>query len=329
VYRHGVTSVHRAGVADVADRRPWRATDHMRIASVAKAFSGAVTLSLVRSGKLHLDDTIGKLLPGQPATWSEVTLRQLLAHRSGLPDYSESDAFLDAFRADLMRHFTPLELLAYAAPERLTFTPPGSSYRYSNTDNVAAALMAEAATGKSYEELLRQRVYRPLGLHETSLPSGAALPRPFAHGYQPDPPNPIADVSEAYGVSALWASGGIVSTAEDLSRFARGYVSGRLFGPAVRREQRRFGPGGSEPPGPGRNSAGLALFRYRTPCGTVYGHTGNAPGYTQFMAASSDGRRSATVSINQQINPTVGEPAAFARLRHVFELAACAALARR
>jgi D-alanyl-D-alanine carboxypeptidase len=300
----------------------------MRIASVAKAFSGAVTLSLVRSGKLHLDDTIGERIPGQPGAWSGITLRQLLGHRSGLPDFSGTKAFLDAFTSDLFRHFTPLELLGYAAPEPLEFTP-GTSYRYSNTDNIAAALMAEAATGTSYEQLLRKRVYKPLGLRRTSLPSGAALPRPFAHGYQPDPPGPLQDVSEAYGVSGLWASGGIVSSADDLGRFVRGYVGGRLFGPAIRREQRRFGPGGSEPTGPGDNSAGLALFRYRLSCGTVYGHTGNTPGYTQFIAASSNGRSSATVSINQQITPTVGEPAAFRRLRHVFELAACAALAPR
>jgi D-alanyl-D-alanine carboxypeptidase len=327
VHRRGVTRVHRAGVADIARRRPWRATDHMRIASVAKAFSGAVTLSLVGSGKLHLDDTIGELIPGQPATWSQITLRQLLGHRSGLPDYTGSDAFGHDFISDPFRRFTPRELLAYAAPERLEFTPPGSRYKYSNTDNIAAALMAEAVTRKPYEQLLRLLVYKPLGLHETSLPSGPALPRPFAHGYMPNPPGPPEDVSETFSPSGAWASGGIVSTAADLGRFVRGYVSGRLFGPAVRREQRRFGPGSSEPVGPGENSAGLALFRYRLSCGTVYGHTGNIFGYTQFIAASSDGRRSATVSINQQIAPPAGDPDAFGRLRQVFELAACAALA--
>jgi D-alanyl-D-alanine carboxypeptidase len=326
VHRNGATRVHTAGVANLRRRRSWRPSDHMRIASVAKAFSGAVTLSLVRTGQLELDDTIGELLPGQPAAWSPITLRQLLGHRSGLPDFSRSEAFLEAFSENLMRRFTPPELLAYVAGEPLAFTP-GSAYAYSNTDNIVAALMAEAATGRSYERLLRERVYRPLGMSRTSLPSGSRLPRPFAHGYAPDPPGPPEDLSEAYGVSGLWASGGIVSTAADLTRFVRGYVSGRLFGPAVRREQRRFGPGGSEPPGPGRNNAGLALFRYRLPCGTVFGHTGNTPGYTQFIAASSDGRRSATVSINQQIVPSVGSPAAFKRLRTVFKRAACAALA--
>jgi D-alanyl-D-alanine carboxypeptidase len=326
VYRRGAVGVHTVGVANIESRHGWRASDHMRIASVAKAFSGAVTLSLVKTGELHLDDTIGEVLPGQPASWSPITLRQLLGHRSGLPDYSRTQAFLRDFGDNLMRRFTHVELLAYVANEPLEFTP-GSKYEYSNTDNIVAALMAEAATGKSYETLLRQRVYRVLDLHRTSLPSGSRVPRPFAHGYAPDPPGPLEDLSEAYGVSGLWASGGIVSTATDLGRFVRGYVSGRLFGAKVRAQQRRFGPGGSEPTGPGKNNAGLALFRYRLPCGTVFGHTGNTPGYTQFIAASSDGTRSATVSINQQITPTVGNPAAFKRLRAVFQLAACAALA--
>lgn len=328
VNRNGATRVHTAGVADIEPERRWRASDHMRIASVAKAFSGAVTLSLVSTGQLNLESTIGEVLPGQPAAWSAITLRQLLGHRSGLPDFSATDAFLSAFGENVFRHFTPQELLGYVANESLDF-PPGTAYHYSNTDNTVAALMAEAVTGRSYERLLRERVYRPLGLTRTSLPSGARLPRPFAHGYAPGDQGAPEDLSEAYGVSALWASGGIVSTAADLTRFVRGYVSGRLFGAGIRREQRRFGPGGSEPTGPGRNNAGLALFRYRLPCGTVFGHTGNTPGYTQFIAASSDGRRSATVSVNQQITPTVGPRAAFKRLRKVFTLASCAALARR
>jgi D-alanyl-D-alanine carboxypeptidase len=308
--------------------RAWRPTDHMRIASVAKAFSGAVTLSLVRSGDLELDDTIGDVLPGQPAAWSSITLRQLLGHTSGLPDFSKTQAFALDFSTNVMRRFTPQELLGYVADAPLAFTP-GSRYTYSNTDNIVAALMAEAATDRSYDRLLRERVYRPLGLRNTSLPLGSRLPRPFAHGYIPDPPGPLEDISEGFSASGAWASGGIVSTPADLARFVRGYVGGRLFAGSVQRAQRRMRPGNSEPRGPGVNRAGLALFRYRTRCGVVFGHTGNTPGYVQFAAASSDGSRSATVAINQQINAEVGEPAAFARLRRAFAAAACAALATR
>lgn len=88
-------------------------------------------------------------------------------------------------------------------------------------------------------------------------------------------------------------------TPADLNAFIRAYLARRFFGRAQQREQLRFVPGGrSSPPGPGRNAAGLAIFRYRTRCGTVYGHTGNFPGYVQFAAATADGRRAVTTSLN-------------------------------
>ena len=120
-----------------------------------------------------------------------------------------------------------------------------------------------------------------------------------------------------------------MSTPTDLARFMSGYVSGRLFGTAVRREQRDWVDGGSEPIGPGINSAGLGVFRYRLSCGTVYGHTGNFPGYTQFAAASSNGRRFATVSANTQLNQEQPNQAPFRALRRAYARAACAALASR
>ena len=139
---------------------------------------------------------------------------------------------------------------------------------------------------------------------------------------------PPEDVSELVAAGWAWASGGIVSTPTDLNAFVRGYVGGDLFGREAQRQQRRvFEGGGSEPPGPGKNSAGLALFRYETRCGTVWGHTGNTLGYTQFMAASPNGRRSVTVSINSQITPTEGAPGVFEALRRAERLAVCAALA--
>ncbi len=109
---------------------------------------------------------------------------------------------------------------------------------------------------------------------------------------------------------------GIVSTPADLNTFIRAYVGGKLFDERTLAKQRRVIEGGSsEPPGPGKNSAGLAIFRYETRCGTVWGHTGNIFGYTQFAAASEDGRRSVTVSINAQHTLVSGNPVVFEALR--------------
>lgn len=331
VQRGSSVRVHTAGFGDVQARRRPRAGDHMRVASVAKAFSGAVALSLVQKGVLSLDDTIGQRLPNLPSAWHAVTLRQLLNHTSGIPDFSQTPAFQQAVAESLTVAPPPADLLSYVANEPLSFAP-GSEYRYSNSDNIIVALMVEAATGRSYEEELRTQVAGPLGLRETTLPRGPLLARPFIHGYDRGDDGEPEDVSEVLAAGWAWASGGIVSTPADLNRFIRGYVGGKLFGPAVRAEQARFVRGGSsEPPGPGRNSAGLALFRYETPCGTVYGHTGNTLGYTQFAAASRDGTRSVTLSLNVQTNPSArGRGAAVFRAFRQAELrAACAALARR
>ncbi|WP_017236424.1 serine hydrolase domain-containing protein [Streptomyces sp. SS] len=320
------TTVYRAGVADTTTGRPPQATDHMRIASVAKAFSGAVALRLVDRHKLDLDDTIGERLPSLPAAWHQVTLRQLLNHTSGLPDYSKAPAFIDILRQDPRHHFDSRRLLDFVADRDLEF-PPGSQYAYSNSDNIAVALMAEAATGRPYERLLDRLVYRPLDLRQTSLPQGYRMPRPYLHGYDVTPPAPPEDISELIGASGVWASGGIVSTPKDLNRFIRAWAGGRDFlSKETRHQQRTFIPGAaSEPAGPGVNSGGLAIFRYRTRCGTVYGHTGNTPGYTQFAAATADGERSLTFSITTQTSKTV-KPELLAKVRAVQEDFVCALL---
>ncbi|MEU6124376.1 serine hydrolase domain-containing protein [Streptomyces sp. NPDC047123] len=318
------TEVYRAGVAETGSGRPVEATDHMRIASTAKAYSGAVALRLVDRGELRLGDTLGKVLPRLPRAWHRVTLRQLLNHTSGLPDFSADPKFLKLVSENPRRRFDSRRLLDFVAGRPLEFRP-GRRYVYSNSDNIAVALMAEAATGCRYEELLARLVYRPLGLRETSLPQGYRMPEPYMHGYDVTPPNPPEDVSEVLGTSGVWASGGIISTPKDMTAFVRGYAGGRLISDPTRRQQLKWVDGASEPAGPGRNKAGLALFRYTTRCGVVYGHTGNFPGYTQLIAATPDGERSLTVSLTTQINKT-NKPELLERVRSVEENFVCALL---
>jgi D-alanyl-D-alanine carboxypeptidase len=190
--------------------------------------------------------------------------------------------------------------------------------------------MAQAATGRSYERLLSRLVFRPLGLRRTSMQNGSSLPGPYAHGYDVSPGQPPEDISTALNMSFVWASGAIQSTPLELNRFIRAYGATRMLRARARRQQRRWVRGGnSEPPGPGRAAAGLALFQYRLRCGTVHGHTGNFPGYTNFAAATPGGTRSVTVSVNSQLDVAAGDPAVFRRLRHIFGLASCAAIVRR
>jgi D-alanyl-D-alanine carboxypeptidase len=325
VQRGSSRTAYRAGTADLARPRPMSIWEHARLASFSKAFSGAVTLSLVSQGRLQLASTIGRILPGLPRGWHRVSLSELLQHRSGLPDYTASRGFSRYFLRTPRRPVLPRRLLRWVWHDPLQFRP-GSRYRYDNTDNLVAAMMARAVTHRSYRALLRRLVFQPAGLRQTTLPAGPRLPRPFLHGYAPVPGHPPQDVSESFAAALAWASGGLVATAADTNEFIRSYLAGRFFSARVQRAQFRFVPGSSDPPGPGANAAGLAVFRYRTSCGTVYGHTGTAPGYTQFGAASRDGADSVTVTATEQLAPHA-LPAVLAALRRAELLAVCAAVA--
>lgn len=116
-----------------------------------------------------------------------------------------------------------MRLVDFVAAEPLVFRP-GARYAYSNSDNIAVALMAEAVTGRRYEDLLARLVYRPLDLRSTSLPQGYRMPEPYMHGYDVTPPDSPEDLSEVLSASGVWASGGIVSTPKDMTAFIRGYA---------------------------------------------------------------------------------------------------------
>lgn len=190
--------------------------------------------------------------------------------------------------------------------------------------------MIEAVTGEDYAEVLAEKVLDPLRLDNTSLPTGTELPDRLFHGYVLDAEGQLEDESNLVAAGWPWASGGMVSTPANLNDFIRGYVGGALFGDEVRAAQQDlFIPaGGSEPVGPGDNSASMALFRYETACGTVYGHTGNFFGYTEFAVAWPDGRRSATPSISlQRTQHSEGQAAsAFTALQRLERAAICYAL---
>jgi D-alanyl-D-alanine carboxypeptidase len=304
VQRRGRSSVYQAGTASLARRRPLSTSDHARLTSFARTYSGTVALSLVSRGELRLSDTIGRVLPALPRAWHRVTLRDLLQHRSGLPDYTASKALQRRLARFPGLTIPPGRLLRYVWNKPLQFRP-GSRYQYDNSDNVVAAMMAEAVTGRSYSTLLRTLVYRPAGLSLASLPSGFQLPRPYLHGYQLQPGQRPEDVSEAI---AAWASDGMVSTPAEMKAFIRDYLAPLFF---TRQTQ-----------------AGPAVVKYRTSCGTVYAHTGNFRGYTQFGATTLGGGHSVSLTATEQLSHTV-HTEVLAALRHAELLAVCAAMAPR
>ena len=329
VQRGSDRSVHAAGVAEVGSDAAPDIDDHMRLASVAKAFNGAAALSLVDEGVMSLDDTIGERLPDLPDAWGEVTLRQLLSHTSGLPDYSGTEAFGAAVTNSPGEAPPPAELLAFVEDEPLVF-PPGSRYAYSNSDNITVGLMIEAVTGREYADVLAQKVFGPLGLDDTSLPTGTELPDPLFHGYGSMTTarrrtRATSSPPDICGRRAGWCPHPPTSTTSSAATSAASCSATRC---APSNRTCSFPAVDPNPPGRATNSASMALFRYETECGAVYGHTGNFFGYTQFAVASPDGQRSATASISlKSTQHDKGQAASvFTALQRLEQAAICYAL---
>jgi D-alanyl-D-alanine carboxypeptidase len=316
------TEFLQAGTADVGNRRPPTPLDAFRIASVSKGFNAYLAAKLAGDGALSLETTLQEKIPGVLPAGEAVNLRELLQHTSGLADYIRSPTFVEQLLADPARYFSPLQLTEFVRDDPLEFVP-GSKYHYSDTDNIAAGLIQEKVSGQSYDQLLARRVFGPLKMRDSSLPITTKMPQPFLHGYDIEPGKKPEDVSELINPAGAWASGGIVSTPLDMGRFARRYVPTVL---ATETVEGPFRLGSSSPPGPGKNFAGLGLFRYRTGCGTVYGHTGSFPGYRVFVAASSDGRRSVVFVANAQIVPGQGSPKIAKAITKAQARAVCRAL---
>jgi D-alanyl-D-alanine carboxypeptidase len=313
----------RAGVADLASGRTPAPLERFRIASVAKGFNSYLAVKLAGSGALSLDQTLQESIPGVLPAAEAVTLRQLLQHTSGLADYIRQPAFIEQFIADPAAYLSPSQLIGFVREEPLEFAP-GARYHYSDTDNIAAALMEEKASGLSYEQLLARRVFEPLGMRDSSLPQTTRMRPLYMHGYDVEAGKKPEDVSELINPAGAWASGGIVSTPFDLARFVRVYVPTVLG--ASRGLEGAFRPGASSPPGPGRNSAGLGIFRYETGCGTVYGHTGSFPGYRILVAGSPSGKRSVVFVANAQIVPGQGSARVAKAITRAQKRAVCRAL---
>jgi D-alanyl-D-alanine carboxypeptidase len=298
MHRNGKTTELALGQREIGKQTPPTSTDYMRIASVAKAFTGAVVLKLVDQEPIALEDTVGQQLPSMPVAWHNVTIRQLLNHTSGIPDYTKSKGFFSQFETAPKAKVSPQQIIDWVRADPLLF-PSGTNYEYSNTDNIIAALIAEKASNRSYPSLLEMIVTDPLKLRRTSLPTTTALHKPYIHGYVSEGKGKYTDVSTILSPTGAWASGGIESTPADLGKFIRALLAKKLFSERVQKQQLKFFKGGeSSPAGPGKNSAGLSIFRYETRCGTVFGHTGNFPGYVQFAAANRTGTRSVTTSLN-------------------------------
>lgn len=283
-----------AGVGDRETSSAVPVDGRVRIGSNTKTFTAVTVLQLVGEGKIELDAPIETYLPGlirgEGIDGRNITVRQLLQHTSGLPNYTQ---WLGR-EALPIRHtyFQPRDLLDAALAHPAEFAP-GTSWGYSNTNYIVAGLLIERVTGRPAGEAITRRTIKRIGLRRTSFPGvGEQRVRgPHPKGYHTDDPSkPLVDFTR-FDPSIAWTAGQMISTPSDLNRFFTALLDGKLLGPEQLREMRstvaapEFGEG---------VGYGLGLVSTKLNCGTVsWGHGGNIPGYTTTNGATTDGRAAA------------------------------------
>jgi D-alanyl-D-alanine carboxypeptidase len=216
-----------------------------QIGSNTKAFTTTIVLQLEAEGKLSIGQTVGRWLPQYPA-WKHVTIRRLLNMTSGIPTYDSVPNMLRDYAKNPRRDFTIAQLIAYVYPGNAHAPPPTTGWNYSNTNYLLAELIIERASKDTYTDQLDRRLLRSnIGL-ASSFYAGEryppALVRRTIPGYLFTRADDAAlaplfgkDVRD-FSVSWLRAAGGIVSTPEDLTRWARALYAGPMLSPKQRAE---------------------------------------------------------------------------------------------
>ncbi|MFD7082088.1 serine hydrolase domain-containing protein [Streptomyces sp. NPDC059918] len=280
------------GVADKKTGTPMKSDLYTRVGSVTKTFTVTGVLQLVDQGKAGLDDPISRYVSGVPGGDS-ITLRQLADMRSGLFDYTADEKWLAGVRADPHRTYTPRQLVHIGFSHPPDFKP-GAKWEYSNTNTILLGMLIEKVSGQSLDDYLREHVFAPLKLNDTSLPTDSAVPDPHAHGYTNfTPKGTVADATN-WNPSWAWAAGGIISGLDDLRRWAPALADGRLLTPETQAERLRTLPVGAVPGA----SYGLGILDFNG----WLGHNGELPGYETIAAQLPAEKATLVVLVNSDFD---------------------------
>jgi D-alanyl-D-alanine carboxypeptidase len=290
------------GATELGGTTPPRADTHFRIASNTKTMTAAVIIVMAQEGKLRFDDPVSKYVAGVP-NGDNITINELLKMRSGLFNYTSAPELAESLDRDPARVWTTEELLTIAFKHPPIFAP-GRRYDYNNTNYALLGLIAEKVAGAPLARLFQDRLFGPLGMKDTLLPAGTSntIPAPYAHGYlygsssyalsdKPYPSDLVAaaragtlkpnDDTEQNPSYAL-ASGGVISTAEDLATWMRALVGGNILNADYQRQWlASLEP--EDPSKPLGQKYGYGITQMTFGPNRLYFHGGEMPGYNSFM----------------------------------------------
>jgi D-alanyl-D-alanine carboxypeptidase len=267
-----------AAGADGPDARPVTVDSEFRVGSITKTFVAVTVLQLAGEGAVQLDELATRYDPSLTIA-DGVTVRQLLSHRSGIPDYVNAEYF-ERLVADPTRTWNADDVFGLVAGLPRVF-PAGSRFEYSNTNYIVLGQLVETITGKSIAENLRTRIIEPLGLQHTYLaPDDARTP---IGGFSELLPGGSTATTSYYALeTSAGSAGALVSNAGDLAVFIRALANGKLLAPAMYTEMTRGLPYEGE---------ALGLFPADPATSTGISHSGSIPGFAanmQYDPASQD-----------------------------------------
>lgn len=210
------------GLADIGTKTPATADTVFALASASKPFVATAIMMLGEEGKLHLSDPISKYLDGTPDAWKTITVRHLLSHTSGIPDFLNENIQVD----------TQLDRFEQSVLDALAKCPlhfrPGDNWSYSNSNYHLLGMIIRKVTGRSYGDFLRERIFVPLGMTHTAVyPISGSVPK-LAVGYYWDkgtlrPADAVAPAFRAF------AGGGLLSTVPDMIKWDAALCTGELL----------------------------------------------------------------------------------------------------
>ncbi len=268
------------------------------VASITKTFTAALILKLAEESTINLNDSLHQWLPDFEHINPNITIRQLLIHKSGIYNYTDNAATWFALWTDPERRWQPEEVLQnFLHPELFT---PGAEFDYSNTNYILLGMIIREATGSSVSSLYREYFFDPLNLDGTFFPSEESIVGDLVHNWSDrNNDEQVEDFSDRTGTamfSMSWTAGSIVSTAKDIVRWGEALYGGEVINSASINEIKNFTSINYNTSWTGY-SAGTMRFTFEGE--EFWGHTGMLTGFRSILAYSKESGISICVLVNQ------------------------------
>lgn len=263
-----------------------------RLGSLTKQFTATLVLLLQQDGKLKIDAPVSTYLPNAPKAWEKITLAELLGHTSGIPSFTD----LKEFPVWSMSPHTSEEELALFRDKPLDFEP-GSKFAYSNSNYEVLGAIIEKVSARIYGDLLRERIFEPLGMKDSGLDQDDLILPKRAQGYRPGPMGLRLARSESMTVP--WAAGSIYSTTGDLLKWERGLFGGKVLSADSLKAMTT----------PGKSNYGLGVFVADKDGHKVISHGGGIEGFNTYLSYMPDRRLAVVVlgNVNGTAPGTMGD----------------------